>query len=70
MISKKFANAYKDTYKQRPLEYDLGSSLAEDAEAGLVVQLNDGAHRLALRVERVNLEQFFLRYLDPVVLIV
>ena len=53
-----------------PLEDNLRRSLAEDSKAGIVVQLNHGAHRLSHRVERVDLEQLFLGHLDPVIFVV
>jgi len=56
--------------EQRPLEDDLGSSFAEHSEPGIVVQLNNGAHRFSHRVERIDFVQLFLGHLDPVILIV
>ena len=55
---------------QRPLEDNLRSSLAEHSEPGIVVELDDSAHRLSHRVERVDLEQLFLGHLNPVILVV
>jgi len=62
-----------------PFEYDFRSSLAEDAETGLDLdatliaaetELDNGGHRLADRVERVDLVQVLLRHLDAEVLVI
>ena len=54
---------------REPLEDDLRCSLAEDAER-VVVQLDDSAHRLSYRVERVDFEELFFGNFDAVVVVV